>query len=408
MRLLTTTVLILSCLATAAAAVPGAGAIALEFNTSVRAEGMGGAGGAVPWGGDVNVWSNPALLAWRPGVRYERMETHLVPDLADDIWLRNDHLTLGGNGYGLLFANRPMHALRLDMGVQQETDDMGNPTGEFTSWMAAEQWGFGLSLRALMALVNPGGLDRLPGDLDIAGGLVWRRFEDHLMDDAALQGGTGGSASAESRDLGLVVRGTLFDTVGRGGLRDLGGLRLSASGGWSKLNSTETFLMHVDVDQSDPMPTQHVVSLGLRLETGFPPALRDHLEARGHDWLIEALTPFLSLTWGWQDQDPGIAWNDDAAEFEYRHDDNDAHDRTGSGWELGLANVFFLRRGHVEDWGSIDGDTEGWGVQLPFGRWGGLRYDHAELPQAVGLDDVERESFSLWVDVFALLESRRD
>ena len=59
------------------------------------------------------------------------------------------------------------------------------------------------------------------------------------------------------------------------------------------------------------------------------------------------------------------------------------HEEKGDGWELGVANLFYVRRGHVEAlYGDIDGDTKGWGLNVQAGRIGGFRYDRAEVPQA--------------------------
>jgi hypothetical protein len=70
-----------------------------------------------------------------------------------------------------------------------------------------------------------------------------------------------------------------------------------------------------------------------------------------------------------------------------------------------VANLFSYRNGHYEDpLGEIDGDTSGWGVGLPIGRFGGLRYDHGTIPQASnsGLSDVKRDAVSGWVDPLEL------
>ena len=74
------------------------------------------------------------------------------------------------------------------------------------------------------------------------------------------------------------------------------------------------------------------------------------------------------------------------------------YEETGSGWELGLANIFYLRRGHYEaPYVPLEGDTEGWGLNFQLGRMGGVRYDKATVPSAEGLPDEERETWSVWV-----------
>lgn len=76
-----------------------------------------------------------------------------------------------------------------------------------------------------------------------------------------------------------------------------------------------------------------------------------------------------------------------------------------SGAEVSIFNVFFLRRGFVDDpEGDVVGSTVGWGVGLDldlseqggaFGRVG-FRYDRASVPQARGLDHVTHQSATVW------------
>ena len=54
------------------------------------------------WGGDANDLANPALLGGQQGVQLNHGRTQLVPDLAADVYLRTDRLTLGLWGAGVL------------------------------------------------------------------------------------------------------------------------------------------------------------------------------------------------------------------------------------------------------------------------------------------------------------------
>ena len=70
-----------------------------------------------------------------------------------------------------------------------------------------------------------------------------------------------------------------------------------------------------------------------------------------------------------------------------------------SGWELTLANIYSIRRGHVEDpTGTISGDTSGWSVGLHFKDALGFSYDHAEVPQSIYLDRITRKALNLYFD----------
>lgn len=389
-----------------ALAISGAGAIALEFNTSVRAEGMGGAGVAVPWGGEVNDWANPALLAFRTGLRYDRMESKLVPDLADDIWIHTQRVTVNAYGLGVMFAHGPMDAAYLEMGEQVITGDDGSTEGTFDSWMRARAYGFGADLTHLLRSAAGDRLPRVLDGLDVAFGVVWKEFEDDLAPDYVLQDATGGQGFARAHDLGLLAQYRLLDTRNRddGLLAGAGGLLLAASAGLSTLNTGGDYITHVDADQADPMPKMHVKGWAAHAELGFPPQLRADLADQGRGWIADALTPFLSATYTRQTIRPGFVWDAEDSGYDYALDEDDANKESYRGWELAVANVYFLRRGHMDASGTIDGDTRGWGLQIPFGRWGGLRYDKATVPQAEGLVDVTRESAGFWVDVIALLE----
>jgi hypothetical protein len=99
---------------------------------------------------------------------------------------------------------------------------------------------------------------------------------------------------------------------------------------------------------------------------------------------------------------PGYVWDGDLGE--YVEGKNDAQEETGDGWEMGLANIFFLRKGHFTAlYGDIDDDTSGWGINLQVKKQFGLRYDTASVPQARGLPRVDRYTLSFWVDPLAIL-----
>ena len=106
-------------------------------------------------------------------------------------------------------------------------------------------------------------------------------------------------------------------------------------------------------------------------------------------WLEEGLSPLIALTAA-ADQDHITAG---AFGSGYR--------TRGQGAELTIANVLTLRGGHYLDrLGDIDGGTRGVGIQIPFGKIAGIRYDFASFPQArdSGLKNVRRHAASAWVD----------
>lgn len=375
----------------------GAGAISLSFNTSARAAGMGETGVATVWGGDTNVWANPAMLAFRPGVRYGTMHSKLAVGLADDIFIDKKELTFGAYGVGVLYAKGPMDHVVLDMGTQQGTDENGQPTGSFDSWMKSQSWGVGLSAAEAMRQLK---IADVGGWFDVAGGVVWKDFQDQLAGSDIIQGGGGQSGGeASMRDWGWVARVTPVNTLERAvSIADTRfGLLLEAAYGRSKLNGTDDMIMHVDVDQTDPAPTTYIDGWALHAEVQAGPAFMPTASAR----LIDTLSPLLAVTYTDQSSVPGYAWKN--SEYVYERDDSGLFDENGYGWEISLLNIAHLRGGHVEAaYGDIDGDTSGWGLGLQAGRYGGFRYDKAKVPQAQGLPEVTRDGWHLWVNALAL------
>jgi len=392
------TVLLAVALATQAWAA-GAGAVALQFNTSARASGMGGAGVANVWGGDTNVWANPALLAFRPGVRYSHMYSQLVPDLADDIEIDTQELTFGYAGIGLLYALAPFDHVYLDMGEQTITDENGQEIGTFSSWEKSRSFGLGVGVTQVTDRFFDTQLNRW---FDVGLGYVWRKYEDRLAPDAVIQdSGGGATGEASSHDYGLVAQATPLNTLTHfKKTADLPvGFVAEATYGWAKTNATDEYIVHVDQDQSDPMPTAY--QEGWAVRAAVIPG-RDFMNVFP-DLLRESLTPLFAWTYSEQTEVPGYVWRDN--HYVYDRDDNEQHHVKMRGTELLFLNLVYLRKGHYRDpLGQIDDGTVGWGVNLQVGRLGGFRYDNATVPQATGLDKVEREGWHVWVDVMAILE----
>ncbi len=388
-----------------AAAVPGAGAILLEFNTSVRSEGMGGAGVASHWGGDPDIWANPANIAYQQGLRYSEMESQLFPDLADDIWLRDQWVVLGGNGFGLYFARGPIEGAFLDMGTQFATDDSGDVIGEFNPWASAERAGAGISLFRMLEAWSGRDEPGFSKIFDVSAGYVHTEYEDQWAPDEYTQDQLGGGASGTARSYGAMARLTPLNTLGETyAAGPLGGVRLDVAYGMSVLNQSDEMLTSDNAFQSDPFPTAHVKGWSVHAQTGFPPGLRKAFQSVHMGWLTDSLTPLVSFGYAEQIIEPGIMWNNDIDDYEYAHDTSGLYDEESWGWELSVANIWHLRKGHRKTSGYIDGDTEGHGIGFQLGSLGGARWDKATVPQAVGLSTVERESWTVWINLTSLLD----
>jgi len=400
-------VLVLSIASTPLAARSGAGAINMVFNTSVRAAGMGDAGVAVTEGFDTNHWANPALLAFRPGVHYTKFESQLALGFAEDIWLNNEEVTLGYGGVTLLWARGPLDGNFLAMGEQMAIDEYGQVIGTFETYNKSESWGVGVDgVQVLERL-----MDRSPGDLSrylsLAGGVTFHDFEGKLGHEDAVPGwdGTGG---ATARSEGFVIRVTPLDATRGRGLLDNGllGLRVTGSYGKSILNKTNDFIVYIEVDQGDPMPRLYLDGWAANAQITLADDLRLELNDKGLGFLGDMINPLVSVTRTEQTNDPGYFWNQDLGAYEYGHDTSGDYEEKGRGLEIGLLNMFFWREGHTTAlYGDIDADTEGGGFRIQAGRLGGFRKDWADVPQASGLPDVRRESWAVWVDPFAIMET---
>lgn len=410
-------------IAGAALAGSGAGAIVLEFDTSARSAGMGGATTAINWTDDPNVWANPALLGYHRGLRYQQFHSQLASGLADDIFMDSDRVTLGAYGVGFLFAGKPFGRMGgdyLDMGQQIGTDENGNVTEPFHSYMNADSWGVGVSLAQVFDAIA--GLDApTPPEVagkggqglarygDIAFGWTHKRFEDALAEFSTMQDSPGGgSGRATMSDWGLLLSATPYNSIDNAGqlpaldaaLDPLGGLRVDLSYGWSDLNYNNARIDHVDADQSDPAPRAHRSGFAIRGALGgIPEAVRVAMEDAGLGLVAESLSPLVSYSMSWDRSTPWYRW--EKTEYVSGADPKQREYLRGS--ELVLANIFYLRRGHVKaEYGDIDGTTSGWGLGFRLADIAGFRYDRAEVPQAQGLPKAKSTGYTVFVDGVAI------
>jgi hypothetical protein len=381
---------------------------ALALDPSIRASGMGKASTALFWGWDASHWRNPALLGYQRGIRYEWGKTQLVPDLADDVYLTTDHLTLAAWGVGLALEGRPFDELggtRLSYGETEAVDQEGNSYGTFESWEEVNSWGIGVSALQLLdagfelADVDVGPLHRF-GDLSF--GMRENKAEVLLMPQWVLDSlgfCESGKAEATTRDRGYLLRVTPYNSIDFAGfiptldaLLDpvCGGVCIEGAYGEATQNyrnDTITWLV-----EPEPISKFSRKGWSVHAAIGFPGAIRTSLEENGLGWLAQSLTPLVSWGKAWDRsvrswKDPASGEVRELAEVEY------------SGWELTFANLVTIRRGWIHDrQGAINGATSGWGLGFNMGNLGGFRYDKATVPQALDLEDVNRKSFTIFVD----------
>ena len=324
-------VIVLGC-AGSAWAGSGAGAINLVFPIGARYNALGEAGTALSQ--DVtSVWWNPGGLAFLPQRSKPRdvhiMQSSLAQGLADDIALYWGGYAQPMGGQGALGFSLNY----LDMGKQQGTDESGNPTGEFRSYMFAFGATYGVRVTNRIGV-----------------GLGVKYFRDKLAPDASTQEGVGGSGDSFGVDLGLLWKvPTIRSNIGVA-VANLG-----------------PDIKHVDADQSDPMPRKLTVGLASSLYNS---------EAMGLLLVADYLVPLYK----WKGNDYGFGLEFDQEEY-------------GFGVEWNYVRSLFVRFGYKSaQYGEIQDTTFGFGVDL--NRWVGtaITFDFASVPQAEGLERVNRLS----------------
>lgn len=364
----------------------------MDIDLSIRAAAMGGASNAVFWGDAGNAWSNPSLLGYQRGLRYEWGETQLVPTLADDVFIRSKVYKAGWGGVGFSFSGQPdgVGEVELEYGTSEITDAGGNVIAVFDAYETVKSWGFGINgIQFLENALGVFGVDLPPiaRYADVSGGMNFKDLEMQLGPWTEYHGST------SAQDFGGLVRLTPLDGLEA---TDRPPVRLDAAYGYSELSYNDDAVVVFDTP-TGPLAarvSRHRRSgLAARAAINLP-AFRERLNgsAPQREWL-RGLSPLLS-----------IGYAADHAEID-GGSGTDAYETDGHGVEITLANVLTWRTGHYEDRvGDIDGSTSGWGIGLPLGPWGGLRYERATFPQArdSGLGDVEREAFSAWVDPVAI------
>jgi hypothetical protein len=378
------------------------GAQSLLIDPSVRSSGMGRSSNAVFWGYSPNSWGNPALLGFHKGVQYERGRTRLVPELADDVSFTTKRLTVGFWGLGILIAGRPftdVGGMELNYGASFATDVDGNIIGVFTSYETIQSFAGGANILEFAEhALAAGGLDPplLSRFGDVAIG--WSEKKTHVFlapADVTLDG-IAGEGYVTTHDSGLLVRLTPYNSIDYAGffpgLDRIAGTRVDLSYGGSTQNYNDGTIAYIDPDQADPIARIQRKGWAAHLALDLPAKTRDRLKSRRFGWLLDCITPILSVGKTGQKDVPMVL---DTA--------TDAH-RTGtrvenSGWELTLANIYSIRGGRIDDpAGTVQGHTSGWGVGLHVRDLLGFSYDRADVPQSVYLGRVKRKSLTFYFD----------
>lgn len=310
-----------------------AGAINLVFPVGGRYNALGEAGTALAQDATA-MWWNPGGLAFLPTREKNHdvhiMQSSLAAGLANDI-----ALYWGGYAQPLGSKGALGFALNyLDMGEQQAVDENNTPGEMFRSYMFALSASYGVRVTSKVGV-----------------GLSVKYFRDRLAPDGATQDKTGGGGDSFGVDLGVLWKVP--------SIRSNIGLAVSNLG---------PDITHVDVDQSDPMPRKATLGFAFSLY---------HSEQMGLLMVGDYLVPLYK----WNNEDYGFGLDFKQEEYGY-------------GVEWNYLRSLFVRVGYKSAAsGDIKDTTFGFGVDME--RWvnQAITFDYAAVPQASGLDRVNRLSF---------------
>jgi len=340
-----------------------------QFDVSARAAGMGGAATAAPWG-DVDYWSNPALLGDVRVVRYVHGRTPWTNLFGGDVTFTTDAVQAGARGLGVVLSGEPFDAGGATM-------DAGTLTisglGEDEVWRLRNRVrSFGAGVSVLQALGNAApSLARWSRVADVSLGYAWKRSAfDGFGDDFTLR----------THDWGALARVTPVD-----GFRDGGRpLAIALAAGRSDINAGGRGRLSASARGVVDVVRQRRTGVAARVAAGRGPALP----------LFGAQSPLVTVVAAYDHADLGAG--------------NAVFSRTdGGGVEWTLMGVVTLRTGHTSTTSGTKGATFGWGLALPLGAFGGVAYDEARFPQQGGLEDLHRRQFSVWLDPFAAWRASR-
>jgi hypothetical protein len=353
---------------------PASAQRSLGMDPGVRGAGMGGAVTADFWTGDADTWANPALLGYRDGLRYTFGRTSVLPELTNDIIYRTHQLSAGWSGVGVGFSS-----LTLDFGESQGTDPNGNPTGTFHAHETTRVFGLGASLGGVVAALRgdaePPGLLRY---VDLAVGGTVKRYTIDLGPVP------NGQTHTDTGDWGTTVRVSPLPQGSRGAFVDV-------AYAYAVLDYKDAF---VGFPGEPPIATPRLHRNGFAVRFGLPASEAARQSLPG--WLGGGVAPLVSVAV--------------AGDFVSTTDGDvpNNFDETHIGMEADLLGLLALRVGHVTDeQGIVEGMTFGFGLGVPVGEWGGIRYDFASVPQEADLDRLTRHAIGAYVDPLAAYQAMR-
>ncbi len=196
--------------------------------------------------------------------------------------------------------------------------------------------------------------------IKVALGISFRRTESNLGNFGAGTEQTSASVSAWSRDYGLLINAPIVDLVTNESELIAGITPICDLSFGSALTNIGDKISYVDRNQTDPLPRN--ISIGTSLEFGFKYTRTDH--------------KLISFTWTRQ-SDNLLVGRDTTGNSFYREMFGDIDffknivqgKRTetidlSQGWQVGIAEIIFIRGGSFVGTGNRSFTTEGLGLRL--------------------------------------------
>jgi hypothetical protein len=195
--------------------------------------------------------------------------------------------------------------------------------------------------------------------IKLAMGITFRRTESNLGNSGAGIEQTSGSASAWSRDYGFLINAPLVDLITNESELTAGIAPIFDLSFGSSLTNVGGKISYNDNEQNDPLPRK--ISIGTSSEIGFKYTRTDH--------------KLVSFTWSRQSDNLLVGYTMGNSYYRDLFGDIDfvknivQGKRTetvdlSQGWQLGIAEIVFIRGGSFVGTGNRSFTTEGLGLRL--------------------------------------------
>lgn len=307
-------------------------AFALTEARSVRSDAMGRASVAVVWGVP-DAAGNPASLASFDGASWEMGRTEYTTFLPTRIRVTHGRLLVGHRGIGGEIGGLPGNPqergwVEFGPSIEVERDRVSS-----------------LHLAASIPSLLGGHAVRSGASWDAAIGVGMKHVRTEWMDGSSVDD----SWKRDVLDLGLLARWSPLRAVPGDDAR----WRCDVGAGAAALNQ----------------------ALGTSSGSSFN-EIESHLGASLHGaWLGPERRAQTGVA-RWLDGRPN--WIGVGVAFDHENLGSRVTEHVGA--ELSLADVLYFRGGRLRDPRGSYANTSGWGVALPIGPWGALRWDHAWVP----------------------------